>query len=535
MYNNYFGFTDSPFSIAPDPRYLYLSEQHKDALAHLMYGVGDHGGFVLLTGEVGTGKTTICRCLLQQMPKDCEVAYVVNPRQSEVELLRSVCDELGIYYFYEGQGSNYLVDLINEYLLEAHSRGINTVLIIDEAQNLSSLVLEQLRLLTNLETDQKKLLQLILLGQPELNTKLAQENLRQLAQRITARYHLTSLNFNETQRYIVHRLTVAGFNGVLFDDNAVRQIHKASNGIPRLINVICDRCLLGAYSANLSNIDKSVVKNAISEVKGHVPEQKNLYGRLASLAIGVALLAILFAVYVLLKDDQHKPVKVQQTIVTNPNIDHAAEQLSALKALGERHGVVQSEGGSVDEYCRSLATQTWQCARSQGQFLDVLDLEMPVVVAVRQVDGSARWAVLKAESARKVELEYAEGGVRQLEAAAVSATWPSEYYWLWQPPKGYRLEVSLGENDKFVAWLRQALASSDRTVRGDDANEMSNRSRYLAGKALALTPPAVVDVNLLRRILEEKSKLSITEQGLPARFIHQLQMRMAKSTMSEES
>lgn len=308
MYKNYFGFTDIPFSIAPDPRYLYLSDQHKDALAHLLYGVGEHGGFVLLTGEVGTGKTTICRCLLQQIPGDCEVAYIVNPRQTVVELLQSICDELGIYYFYEDQGTSYLVDLINEYLLESHSKGRNTILIIDEAQNLEAEVLEQLRLLTNLETNEKKLLQLILLGQPELNDLLDRQDLRQLAQRITARYHLQSLTFEETESYITHRLTVAGYSGELFPKATLKLVHRVSGGIPRLINVICDRCLLGVYSANARAVDMKIAKQAIAEItgksknKGNGRDRNNSSARrwLWPLLGGMTVVAALLAGYFLL-------------------------------------------------------------------------------------------------------------------------------------------------------------------------------------------------------------------------------------------
>jgi len=268
MYIDYFGLKEKPFSIAPDPNYLYLSEQHKEALAHLLFGVSAHGGFVLLSGEVGTGKTTVSRALLHQMPERCEVAYIINPKQTDTELLQSICDEFGIYYYYEGQGNNYLVDLINEYLLGVHANGKNAVLIIDEAQNLGTDVLEQLRLLTNLETDTCKLLQLVLLGQPELSVMLGRRDLRQLAQRITARYHLQPLSLQETQEYIAHRLTVAGYRGKLFSLESIKLIYKASRGIPRVINIVCDRCLLGAYSSNAQLINSAIAKKSAEEVLG---------------------------------------------------------------------------------------------------------------------------------------------------------------------------------------------------------------------------------------------------------------------------
>lgn len=267
MYLDFFGLNEKPFSIAPDPRYLYMTEQHREALAHLLFGIGDEGGFVLLTGDIGTGKTTVCRCLLNQLPENVEVAYIVNPRVSASELLESICDELAIDCTGKTTVKS-LVDSLNAFLLEAHAAGRNTILIIDEAQNLADEVLEQLRLLTNLETSEKKLLQLILLGQPELNDKLAQFNLRQLAQRITARFHLRSLSYDDTESYIYHRLHVAGFRGDLFSRSALKQIHQRSKGVPRLVNVICDRSMLAAYATEQIKIEYPLVLKACDEVMG---------------------------------------------------------------------------------------------------------------------------------------------------------------------------------------------------------------------------------------------------------------------------
>lgn len=267
MYQNFFGLHEKPFSIAPDPRYLYMTDQHREALAHLLFGIGDEGGFILLTGDIGTGKTTICRSLLNQLPDNVDIAFIVNPRVSVDELLESICDELGIVYK-EHSSVKALVDKLNGFLLESYARGRNTILIIDEAQNLSDEVLEQLRLLTNLETSEKKLLQLILLGQPELNDKLAQSNLTQLAQRITARFHLQPLTAEETNAYIAHRLHVAGFRGELFSRAALKHIHLQSGGVPRLVNVICDRAMLGAYTHDCMQIEYPIVLAACEEVLG---------------------------------------------------------------------------------------------------------------------------------------------------------------------------------------------------------------------------------------------------------------------------
>ena len=289
MYLNFFGLQDKPFSIAPDPKFLFMTDQHREALAHLLFGVGDEGGFVLLTGEIGTGKTTVCRRLLSQLDENVNVAFIVNPRLSACELLQSICDEFEINYG-DNLSIKFLVDLINEFLLNSHSSGKNTILIIDEAQNLSDEVLEQLRLLTNLETNEKKLLQLILLGQPELNTKLEQYNLRQLAQRVTARFHLKSLSENQMISYIKHRLHVAGFRGDIFEDSAFKYIFNQSRGIPRLVNVICDRALLGAYTQDKIIITQKIVKNACKEVLGNL---KNTQSKLSLFTNKLYILIVL--------------------------------------------------------------------------------------------------------------------------------------------------------------------------------------------------------------------------------------------------
>lgn len=274
MYKSHFGLNENPFSISPDPRYLYMSQRHREALAHLLYGTQQAGGFIQLTGEVGTGKTTLTRALLQQIPDNVDIALLLNPKQSAIEFLQSICDELRIDYRGQLSSIKTFVDALNDYLLEAHQKGRHTVLLIDEAQNLTVDVLEQIRLLTNLETTQKKLLQIILVGQPELRVLLARKDLRQLAQRITARYHLLPLTEAESREFIMHRLNVAGQNKLFFNNSAIRCIHSLSKGIPRLINIICDRALLGAYSQGKHYIDAKIIKRASEEVNGKADVQE---------------------------------------------------------------------------------------------------------------------------------------------------------------------------------------------------------------------------------------------------------------------
>ena len=273
MYTKFFGLTEKPFSITPDPRYLFLSGRHADALAHLLYGINEAGGFIQLTGEVGTGKTTVVRSLLAQTPENAEVALILNPRMTPPEFLLSICEELGIGVDDESQHSvKDLVDILNDYLLRAHGHGQRIVLVVDEAQNLDPAVLEQVRLLTNLETNTRKLLQIILIGQPELRELLARQDLRQLAQRITGRFHLDPLSKAETTAYARHRLRVAGATSDIFTPGALSELYRLSGGVPRVINVLADRALLGAYTQDQHRVARGFVRRAAMEVfDRHVP------------------------------------------------------------------------------------------------------------------------------------------------------------------------------------------------------------------------------------------------------------------------
>lgn len=273
MYTNFFSLSELPFSIAPDPKYLFMSDRHREALTHLTHGLGgssvsSNGGFVLLTGEVGTGKTTVSRFLMSNLPKNTQLAFILNPTLSSQELLATICDQLKIRYRKTGATLKTLTDKISEKLLKNHANDINTVLIIDEAQHLEPQVLEQLRLLTNLETNTKKLLQVILIGQPELQQLLKRRDLRQLAQRITARYHLLPLDKDELALYIKHRLSVADCHRALFNKSALMAIHQLSQGIPRLINLICHSALMEAYNSNNAVIDKKIIHKAASHALG---------------------------------------------------------------------------------------------------------------------------------------------------------------------------------------------------------------------------------------------------------------------------
>jgi len=293
MYTAYFGLNALPFNITPDPHYLYLSDQHREALAHLVYGVNEGSGFILLTGEVGMGKTTLCRCLIQQLPEQVDVALILNPRLDSRELLAAICDELHIHYQRDHTLKDF-TDALTNYLVTAHAVKRRTVLILDEAQNLKPEVLEQVRLLTNIETDYEKLLQIILVGQPELSQVLKRKNLRQLAQRITARYHLQPLSLRDTRAYINHRLAISGANTPLFTRPAMNLVYRYSGGIPRLINILCDRALLGSYVTAQKPVTPAIVRKAMAEVRGETSSRSALSWIMAGSAAAVAILGLLF-------------------------------------------------------------------------------------------------------------------------------------------------------------------------------------------------------------------------------------------------
>ena len=267
MYEGFYDLRESPFSITPDPRFIFYSHRHREAYDHLYYGISQRKGFIQLTGEVGAGKTTLCRALLEQLGDDYATALILNPVMTEIQLLRTILRELGLSY--KGNDRIRLMDRLNQFLLEQLSAGKDVVLIIDEAQDLSDKLLEQIRLLSNLETDQRKLLQIVLMGQPELRDKLDQHALRQLRQRITVRYHLAPLSRHETEFYLQHRLQIAGANGrPTFNRWAIRSIHKYSRGVPRLINAVADKTLLCGYVEGRDHLGWRQVRRAVRDLEG---------------------------------------------------------------------------------------------------------------------------------------------------------------------------------------------------------------------------------------------------------------------------
>jgi len=489
MYTSFFGLNEKPFSITPDPRYLFMSERHGEALAHLVYGVTESGGFVQLTGEVGTGKTTLVRTLLlNRMPANADVAVVLNPQLSAREFLITICEELGVTVPKDRNSIKALIDALNRHLLNAHSDGRRTILVVDEAQNLRPDVLEEVRLLTNLETAKQKLLQIILIGQPELRGLLARNDLRQLAQRITGRYHLEPLSRDETAQYVEHRLTVAGALGEVFDAGAKREVFRLSQGVPRLINVICDRALLGAYSGEIRHVNRRMIRRAAAEITGKTDARNWLrwavpiFGTAAAIVIIVGFVATLDERRTLIDESVDPPVAA---VVAQPEVEPAIEtsaaetdtqeepdvsldaQLrlaseltsteSALAVLLDLWGVEYRRG---ERGCSQAAAAGYECIFQRGSWGGLKQYDRPAVLSLVDGRGAVHNVVLTAIEGETIELSI--GGVNVTHPIdAVSEMWFGQYMLLWHPPNGSSEALGPGSRGPGVVWLRQSLASID--------------------------------------------------------------------------
>ena len=483
MYQSYFGLTEAPFSIAPDPRYLYMSQRHQEALAHLLYGVGGNGGFVLLTGEVGTGKTTVCRCLLEQIPESCDVAYIFNPKLTVEELLSTICVEFGIVYPSGNTSIKVFVDCINSYLLDAHARSRHTVLIIDEAQNLSADVLEQMRLLTNLETNQRKLLQIILLGQPELAELLERPELRQLAQRIVARYHLEPLDKPEVAAYIRHRLEVSGTRQQLFPSGLLGKVHRLSGGVPRVINVLCDRALLGAYTQGKDRIDRATLAQAAREVFHRPrPQYRNilLYSAglilLVSAATAVYLAAPEFAA---MKSptvagktaDAGKVVALPAVLEWPENEPRSRSKVLAFAALSGAWGA-DYEGA---ESCLQAEAKGLRCKTARGGLDELRQLNRPALLLMRDKNGEDFYSALIALDDKSATLSVG-GETRPVALDILAKQWTGDYTVLWRSPPGGREKIRPGERGSAVEWLSKQLAQAQGKPAGAETKSVFDKS-----------------------------------------------------------
>ncbi len=479
MYNDYFGLKENPFSIAPDPHFLYLGVRDREAMAHFDYGIQVNGGFVQLTGEVGTGKTLLVRALLEKLPKEVEVALVLNPLISATEFVATICDELRIKYKKGTESIKELVDALNSHLLKVHAKGKRTVLIVDEAQNLNRDVLEQVRLLTNLETTKEKLLQIILVGQQELTQKLAAPDLRQLAQRITARYFLPGLNKSETHAYISHRCVVAGAGRPLFSRAGMNSVYRYSCGNPRMINILCDRALLGAYSENESVVEPRAVRQAAKEIGDSVPGRAWFRKPLGlALAAGVTAMIIGAAVFFdVNKNSEAEIVTAAKTATEIVSTDKPAvepqgnkQQLGAILLNPETVSDTESAFQSVFNQwgldrlsltgrtgCDAALEAGLRCVINTGNWSHLRNYNRPAVIELQDERGQRHHIVVSMLDEEKVSLilgnkEYT------FSIAEVDKYWYGKYLLMWRPPEAGVDKLRPGESGAAVVWLRQALA-----------------------------------------------------------------------------
>ena len=476
MYLSFFGLNEKPFAITPDPRYLFLSERHAEALAHLLYGINEAGGFVQLTGEVGTGKTTIVRSLLAQAPKNAEIALILNPRMTAPEFLLTICQELGVEVPPASQQSlKDLVDTLSAYLLRAHADGKRVVLVVDEAQNLSTEVLEQVRLLTNLETNTQKLLQIILIGQPELRELLARNELRQLAQRITGRYHLNPLSREESSAYVLHRLRVAGATTDILSARALAEVFRLSGGVPRVINVICDRALLGAYSLDRHRVTGTLVRHAANEVFGrhfapHWLPWAAAAGVAAALAVAMAALATLgpwsarahaadrttTAAATSAPDQETKaPAAPASPSLAQLLTTHAAETDtdSAFGKLFSLWGAKYQVDGT--DPCTQALRQHLECVAERGSYGQLRLFNHPAILMLSDGAGGSQQVVLTGLDDDHARLDL--GGARAIGLGELSHFWLGDFVMLWRPASSPVKALSAGMRGADVRWLRQSL------------------------------------------------------------------------------
>jgi len=505
MYTSFFGLGEKPFAITPDPRYLFMSERHAEALAHLLYGINEAGGFIQLTGEVGTGKTTVVRSLLERMPGHADVAVILNPQLTPVEFVLTICEELGIFMRDEDASSiKDLVDLLNKRLLEAHAKGRRVVVIVDEAQNLTPETLEQVRLLTNLETASQKLLQIILIGQPELREVLARVELRQLAQRITGRYHLDPLSRAETAAYVTHRLKVAGSaTGEVFSGTALREVHRLSNGIPRIINVICDRALLGAFTQEQHRIDTSLVREAAGEVYGRSfsPQWTKL---LVGISAAVAVVGLALGIWQLWPDGSTSHAASADKVVSlepqPPAVPTSVELAPAASApqpaaaptgqdiatlLTEQPGQTTTEtaftqlfalwGAKFDAAkgrpCNQAQQQGLECVYQQGSWGQLRTLNRPAILTLIDDAGNAHQVVVAGLNSDAAQVRLPDA-TREISVASLSRLWYGDYLILWRPQVATPRALSAGMQGAGVRWLRDSLNTAHGRAKDGNSSDV---------------------------------------------------------------
>ena len=496
MYTEFFGLNEKPFAITPDPRYLYMSVRHADALAHLIYGISESGGFIQLTGEVGTGKTTLIRSLLEQLPAKAEIALILNPQLSRLEFLQVICQELRIPAAAD-DSVRARVDALNGYLLRAYAEARRIVLIVDEAQALTPELLEQIRLLTNLETPKKKLLQIILIGQPELRDLLARPEMRQVAQRITGRYHLEPLSKEDTALYVNHRMKVAGAQRDVFTPPAIRLLYRRSRGIPRLINVVADRALLAGYTRDQRVVDRALVVSAAAEVFG---AHRTIRRWWPAAAIAAGLAAFVLATTNLWRTPgqpvaapsanalsapvaaaagtpsaqrSDTPIEITVAEASTPAPSPESPQPATLASLSAEPRFMMDRDQAVAELlalwggtyerdrgdaCDQAAREGLQCLVQQnGSLGELRRLNWPAIVTLIDENGAAHFVVIASLDQGAAHV-LANGKSYDLPLPELTYHWFGEHLLLWRPGIPQPKDLVPGMRDAGVLWLRETLA-----------------------------------------------------------------------------
>ena len=500
MYLRYFGLNEAPFSITPDPAFVFLSPRHRDALAHLMYGIGKggSGGFVQLTGEVGTGKTTLCRCLLEQVPEGTHIALLLNPLVTPRELLAAISEELGIDVSGSMDSTRLLVDGLNHYLLAAHERGERVVVVIDEAQNLSPEALEQVRLLTNLETSKEKLLQIVLLGQPELRELLQRRTLRQLAQRITARYHLTPLGPKDTHLYIRHRMQIAGAQRNPFKRSAMNALYQRSQGIPRLINIIADRSLIAAFAKERVEVSAAMVHEAANEVQLGERQVKKvrwplLLGAVAATAVAVLAIATF--------SDLRFPsgaVPEGTADVTSRAVDESQLQAAAIPPLVTDSPLIPVEPGIIEALDKDHQQVVWQgladiwqqpgaafaiqaacngdnslgyaCLRDRGNWSKINRLGLPAVLVFPE--GTPSYLLLQGLDGERLLVGPPEQ-LTTVSKNSIESRWLGTYLIAWPQAPGWPPFIGRGGTGPAVATVMEMATRVDDPYNGEQVFDVA--------------------------------------------------------------
>ena len=482
MYLEYYGFKEKPFTITPNPRFIFLSKNHKEVFAHLLYGIQHHAGFIEVTGEVGTGKTTVLRTLLSQLDEESyRVALILNPCLSAYELLRTISREFGV----AGEESSIadLLENLNQFLLEQHRQGRTVVLVIDEAQNLDPQVLEQIRLLSNLETETDKLIQIVLVGQPELGTLLEKPELRQLSQRVTVRYHLRPMDFPDTRAYIEHRLEIAGFpRAAVFTENALKKIFNFSGGYPRLINIVCDRALLIGYTEGRREISVKMIRTAINEIRREKRKRWTFRpGWAAAMGAGVILLSAGFYLGSLrqpaspglenmgaarvtvgtAKPSAPEIGPLHRELALAPERENAIQAFNAVARFWGVRPVVQYQGKLAPDLDRLAERRQLRLLTVSGSLDDLLRLNSPALLEV-SLPGNAgkRYLAITGLTGNQVAITPSPAGRNAISRDELATLWSGQAYIPWRNYEEIPNITTQGTTGAHVTRLQRLLATA---------------------------------------------------------------------------